>query len=70
MVNLERMLAVGVIDDGERVELHLVLLQESQPLHDLVERGLLALVDTVTVVQLARAVDAQADPEAEMGRTG
>ena len=61
------MVLVGGVDRGEGVPLHAVLAQLREPAHDLVERGLAGLVAAVGVVQLARAVDAEADEEAVLG---
>ena len=52
---------VGGVDRAQYVEVDSVLAQEPPALHHLVEGALFAAVDTVGVVELARAVDAQAD---------
>ena len=54
---------VGGVDRAQDVEVDLVLAQVPPAAHHQVEGALAAAVDAVGVVQLARAVDAQADQE-------
>src|SRR5690606_29317357 len=67
VVNLQRMVGVGAIDNGERVELRVMLLEQLQPANNRIKAGLLSLVDAVLVVQLARAIDGEADEELLFG---
>ena len=62
-VELQRMIGVDPVDRGQDVVLDAVLLEEPKATHHLVEGAGAALVDPVGVVQLAGAVDADADQE-------
>ncbi len=62
-VHRAAVLLVGGVDGAQDVEVDLVLAQEAPAAHHQVEGALAAAVDAVGVVQLARAVDAQADQE-------
>ena len=54
---------VGGVDGAQNVEVDSVLAQLPPTPHHLIESALLAAVDAVGIVKLARAVDAQADQE-------
>ncbi len=66
-VHLEGVVAVETVHRGEDVVFHIVFLEQSQPPHHLVERALTALRDSIGVVQLPRAVDADPDEEVVLG---
>ena len=69
-VDRHGLLGVGGVDDHQRVEFHRVLLHASHPAHDGLEGGLALLVHSETVVQFARAVNAQPDQERLLGEEG
>ncbi len=58
---------VGRVDRAQDVELHPVAAQQPPPVHHLVPGALRPPVDTVGVVQLLGAVDAEADEEVVLG---
>ena len=52
------------VDDGERVEFDSVLFQHVEAGHDAIEGRLVAFVYAIAIVEVARAVNGQADEEA------
>src|SRR6185312_4046074 len=63
LVDIERVIGIFAVDDGEGVEFDGVLFEAGDGGEDSVEGGLPAFVDAVDVVQLAGAVDGEADEE-------
>jgi hypothetical protein len=63
-IHLQRADCVGRVDGGQDVELDAVFLQQCQPGHHAVERRPASPVDAVGIVQLAWAIQAEADQEA------
>jgi hypothetical protein len=63
VVDLEGVAGVEAVDDGEGVEVDVVVFQDVEAGHDAVEGGGAAFVDAVGVVEFAWAVDAEADEE-------
>src|SRR5258708_11174902 len=57
------MFLIGGVDGAQYVEIDSEQVQVPPAAHHLIESALLAAVDPVGVVELARAVDAQADEE-------
>ena len=60
-VDLQRLVGVGAMDGGQRIEVDLVALQNFDAAHHAVKGRLAAFVHAIGIVQLARAVDGQAD---------
>src|SRR5262249_57223523 len=60
-IDLERVLRIVALDDGERVEIDSVSFEAGDPAHDSVECRTAPLVDPVSVVQRPRAIDRQSD---------
>ena len=63
-VDLDGVLGVGGVHGRQCVPLYAVLAERREAAHDLVEGGPADLVATISIVQLARAVDAQTDEKA------
>ena len=67
-VDLQRVVAIEPVDGGQDVVLDLVLLEQPQAAHDVIEGGLAALVDAVAVVERARPVDGDPDEVPVLGQ--
>ena len=57
------MRGIGSIYGGQSVKVHMVLLQQFQPLHDTSKGSLAVSILPVYVVQVLRTVDAESDAE-------
>ncbi len=69
-IDIEGMLGVLAVDDGEGVEVDRVLFQLGDALHHAIECGCVAFVYAVEIVEFARAIDGDADKEAVLGEEG
>src|SRR5438874_7660119 len=67
-VDLKWIARVLLMDNGKRVELHRVLLQETDTAHDLMKTRLATFTYAITVVELLWSIHRETDQEAIFGQ--